>query len=252
VALLNRLWVAQRSHLSGHPREDEELDYLRKHLDFAPAVRRRLRALDRMMPYIRGRVLEWGCRHAPDSAVIRMRLGESVELHGVDVRSEAPFEPFHEFSDLRYRALTDPVALPYDDRFFDAIVAHGVLEHVSDPEGSLDELHRVLAPGGTLLIDALPNRWSYTEALHRMSRGPAHERRFSLREITDVLRRHEFRIVSRRRVEIFPAMLLGRGPRARQAYARMRPRIEPLNRVLERSPLSLVATSLALVARRDA
>ena len=39
----------------------------------------------------------------------------------------------------------------------------GVLEHVQDPDASLDEIRRVLRPGGTFYVTNLPNRYSYTE-----------------------------------------------------------------------------------------
>jgi SAM-dependent methyltransferase len=251
VAVLKELWGLEQKHLSGHPQEAKELGYLSDHLAYEPAIRRQLRAIDRMMPYVRGRVLEWGCRHAPDSAVIRMRVGESVELHGADVRDGGMFEPFFQFSGVQYKRLADPVLLPFPDLYFDAIIANGVLEHVPDPDRSLRELHRVLTIGGTLLIDGLPNRWSYTEAWNRLTRGPAHERRFTLDEITAALRRHGFRVVTRERVEMAPAMLSRQGRRARRAYERAQPAVDAINRTLNRTPLSLFATSLALAAVRD-
>jgi SAM-dependent methyltransferase len=51
----------------------------------------------------------------------------------------------------------DGAALPFEDDFFDAIVFTEVLEHVFAPHSEvLAEIHRVLAPGG-LLILSVPN-----------------------------------------------------------------------------------------------
>jgi SAM-dependent methyltransferase len=174
-----------------------------------------------------------------------------VQLHGADIRDGDLFEPFHRFSDLRFRRLTDPVTLPYPDRYFDAVIGHGVLEHVPDPEASLGELHRVLALGGTLLIDALPNRFSYIEEWHRHTGGPAHERRFGLREITGMLERQGFRVVRRRRVEMLPMMLNSSGPRARRAYERANGLVATANRLLGHRPLNVFATSLAIAALKE-
>ena len=245
------MWAEQQRHLETHPHGAGELHYLRKHLDFGPAIQRHLRAVDRMMPFVRGRVLEWGCRHGPDSAVLRMRIGDALELHGADIRDADLFKPFHAFSGLSYRGLDDEVALPYPDRYFDTVIAHGVLEHVANPDGSLAELHRVLAVGGTLLIDALPNRFSYTEAWNRVAGGKGHQRRFGMRDITRLLELHGFRVVAGRRVEMLPAMLTGASPRVRRAYQRGDRLIDAVNQVLERRPLSLIAASLALAARRE-
>lgn len=43
-------------------------------------------------------------------------------------------------------------ALPFDDARFDTAVCLDVLEHVDDDLAALNELHRVLRPGGTLIL----------------------------------------------------------------------------------------------------
>ena len=61
----------------------------------------------------------------------------------------------------------DPWRLPFDDGAFDAVLSCGVLEHVEDPDASLEEIRRVLVPGGTFYVYKLPNRTSYLEAIAR-------------------------------------------------------------------------------------
>lgn len=46
----------------------------------------------------------------------------------------------------------DVARLPFADACFDVVSANMVAEHLSDPEAALRELHRVLAPGGRVLI----------------------------------------------------------------------------------------------------
>ncbi len=46
-------------------------------------------------------------------------------------------------------------SLPYDDGAFDAVVCVDVLEHVSDLDKVLSEMHRVLRPGGMALFDTI-------------------------------------------------------------------------------------------------
>lgn len=43
-------------------------------------------------------------------------------------------------------------ALPYSDRFFDAVYCLSVLEHTRRYDQIVEELHRVLRPGGTLIV----------------------------------------------------------------------------------------------------
>jgi ubiquinone/menaquinone biosynthesis C-methylase UbiE len=44
----------------------------------------------------------------------------------------------------------DIYQLPYPDASFDAVFAHGVLDHLREPRKALQECHRVLKPGGLI------------------------------------------------------------------------------------------------------
>lgn len=46
----------------------------------------------------------------------------------------------------------DAGTLPYDVGVFDVVLCHHVMEHVDDDRRLLDECHRVLAPGGLLVL----------------------------------------------------------------------------------------------------
>jgi len=50
--------------------------------------------------------------------------------------------------------VSDITAIPRPNASFDAIMCTEVLEHVPDPVAALNELHRLLKPGGQLLITA--------------------------------------------------------------------------------------------------
>jgi ubiquinone/menaquinone biosynthesis C-methylase UbiE len=49
-------------------------------------------------------------------------------------------------------AVGDTYALPFGDGTFDVAHAHQVLQHLSEPDGALAELRRVLRPGGLLAV----------------------------------------------------------------------------------------------------
>lgn len=52
----------------------------------------------------------------------------------------------------------DAERLPYEDASFDLLVGHAILHHLPEPEAALREFHRVLVPGGDLLLAGEPTR----------------------------------------------------------------------------------------------
>lgn len=98
----------------------------------------------------RGRVVEVGCGAGRFLRAVR-RARPDLEVCGVDVsaRALARAAALAPGTDLR-RVEGPDAPIPAGDGEFDAALALDVLEHVSDPDGFLRELARVVAPGGAL------------------------------------------------------------------------------------------------------
>jgi SAM-dependent methyltransferase len=140
------------------------------------------------------------------------------------------------------------VGLPFPDDHFAAVLSCGVLEHVQYPEASLDELHRILKPGGRLLIYKLPNRFSYLEALARGLGLYYHgklpnDRVYDRGRVSDLLVKHGFRVDEFRRANMLPLTIAGPfGWRYRDGIWR-------LNRLLGKIPIvNFLATNLEVDA----
>jgi SAM-dependent methyltransferase len=71
-------------------------------------------------------------------------------------------------------------ALPFADDSFDAVVTFQVLEHVSEPDGAVNEIARVLTPGGTL-VGSVPFVWPVHGDPHDYFRFSADGLRYLLR-----------------------------------------------------------------------
>ena len=88
--------------------------------------------------------------------------------------------------------------LPFPDSSFDHVLCSEVLEHISEYTCFLEEIQRVLKPGGYLSISvprAWPERicWALSRAYHQVEGG--HVRIFDLPSLEEELRARQFRIL---------------------------------------------------------
>lgn len=194
------------------------------------------------------RVLDWGCGFGQVSDLL-WRAGLEVTPFDYQPDTDEVLRPLERYPHLQVRLTSDPVRLPFEDASFGAVLSCGVLEHVPDPAASLEEIRRVLAPGGIFYIFKLPNRWSYLEAVARHSGlyfhgAYEHDRVYDRGSATRLLASHGFTVTEFRRSNMLPLTLGGRiATRARESIWRA-------NQLLSAVPgLNLLATNLELVAR---
>lgn len=115
-------------------------------------------------------------------AFTKRLLDKGVEVHSADIENIMQVKnPNFRVADMNQR-------LPYDDGFFDAVVCIDGIEHLEQPFYFIRESHRVLKPGGCVLIST-PNinsirsrwRWFWTShhnngklPLNEFKRSPLH------------------------------------------------------------------------------
>jgi len=123
----------------------------------------------RLCRHLRGRVLDVGCG-----------IGDMVRFRpntvGVDVNARAV--DFCRSQDLDVRIMP-PDRLPFADLTFDGAVLDNVLEHLTEPSALLSEIHRVLLPGGTLIV-GVPGERGYAS-------DPDHKRHYPRQQLIDCL-----------------------------------------------------------------
>jgi SAM-dependent methyltransferase len=125
------------------------------------------------------RVLDAGCGTGYGSAMIKE--AGATEVVAVD-NSEAIVEVARQGAPEGVVCETaDVTSLPYRNDSFEAVVCFEVIEHVEQPETVLDELTRVLAPDGLLLISS-PNRARYVPG------NPHHRHEYLPGELGEALR----------------------------------------------------------------
>ena len=87
----------------------------------------------------------------------------AVSVVGVDISPEATRHATHRYAGNNLCFVTASVAkIPLPDASFDVIVSFETIEHMTEHVAFMQEIERLLAPGGMLIISS-PNRPEYTD-----------------------------------------------------------------------------------------
>jgi SAM-dependent methyltransferase len=129
---------------------------------------RRLQMIAHWTQLENARVLEAGGGVGMYAAQIRQRYTPHVECFDIEL------ERIQEARQTTPHALVAAAEyLPYESNYFDTILSSDVLEHVADDRRAVQEIVRVLKPGGRVIV-FVPNRWYPFETHGHYWRGKYH------------------------------------------------------------------------------
>jgi len=118
-----------------------------------------------------GSLLEVGCSMGTDLLQLARR---GMRVTGIDLTEEGinlarkRFELYQIPAELK---IDDAENLSFPDNTFDVVYSFGVLHHTPDTQKAIDEVRRVLVPGGLAVI-MLYNRNSLNYYIHRLINQP--------------------------------------------------------------------------------
>ena len=141
-----------------------------------PIHQRLLRAYYLAVPYVKGRLLELGCGEGRGVELLAPLADDYVALDKIQSVIDV-LKAKHPKLDFRQAVFPPFSDLP--DNAFDSIVSFQVIEHVKQDKEFLEEIHRVLKPGGKAILTT-PN------IKKTLTRNPWHVREYTAQQLTDL------------------------------------------------------------------
>ncbi len=129
--------------------------------------------------YIRGDLLEIGCGEGRGVDLLAPLAGSYTALDKIETVIESLSAKYKAHHNYKFIATNIPPFNDLKDNSFDTIVSFQVIEHIKDDKKYLQEIYRVLKPGGKALITT-PN------IKKTLSRNPWHEREYTAQQLTDL------------------------------------------------------------------
>lgn len=95
------------------------------------------------------RILDSGCGNGQYTYFLHK---EGYKAWGVDISHNAIHKAKQSYPEVEFYVRSLEEKLPFDDKYFDAIWSNQVIEHMFDVRVYMQEMSRVLKPGGVFII----------------------------------------------------------------------------------------------------
>ena len=189
------------------------------------------------------KILDWGCGKGHVTYLLNKLGAKTICCDLQSSSNDSSFgqeTPILDEHNIVVQPLDGEYELPYDDESMDVVLSFGVLEHVNNDFRSLQEINRILQPGGLLFCFNLPYIFSYTQNLAHLRGNYYHDRLYSKSQVTKLLTKSNFEIL-----DLWHRQLL---PKNSIKYPKYQ-LFESIDQFFtEHTPLKYLATNIEFVA----
>ncbi len=134
--------------------------FTRKYLENRPLFMTLIRPQEAMLFFenkneVRKPILDFGCG---DGFFAETIFGKKIINVGLDLINSRAEEA--ERNKIYKKVIYyDGKTIPYPDCYFNTVISNCVLEHIPNLDVALNEIHRVLKPGGIFMATVMTNQW---------------------------------------------------------------------------------------------
>jgi SAM-dependent methyltransferase len=153
---------------------------------------------------------------AKNTRILAWASAQGARAYGIDISEPTVMQARAAFDTGRrglFGAVGDVRALPFRDASFDAIYSMGTIEHFDETERAVEEMARVLRPGGRAIV-GVPNRHDpflrplLVVALHATGLyGYGYEKSYSRRALRRLLEKAGLEVVAETAILFMPGWL---------------------------------------------
>lgn len=140
----------------------KKIDYfINEYLENRPMFMAIIRSQEAMLfqkynRLVKGKILDFGCGEGFFANLI---FGKQKIDIGLDLLDNGRVGEAIDKKIYKKVKLYDGNIIPYPNKYFDTIVSNCVLEHIPNIKSSLNELYRVLKPGGYFITSVMADQW---------------------------------------------------------------------------------------------
>lgn len=188
-------------------------------------------------------ILDWGAGKGQTTYFLRKLGANPISCDLLNGQEDSSFHqetPILDRVGIDVDGLEHESQLPYGDCSVDVVISMGVLEHVAHDRASLQEIQRILSPGGLFFCFFLPQSLSWTQRFAHLRGNRYHDRLYTPSQVRDLLRTTGFTLLDLWHRQLLPKNSI-RYPRHHL--------FEHVDQWLtEFTPLQLFATNMEFVA----